>query len=241
MKVEPRPLLRYLRYPLQHAQFRRFVLFITFFCFFNGVAAPLWNPFMLNEALMPYALINGWGLCAGVVGLVTMGIWGRLSDRFGNKPILIATVVLSSLHPLYYLFVSPERHWPILIDFISSAVVWGGFQLALFNLLLALSPPEEKEMFFAFFTAFSGIGMGVGCLVGGYLFELIPTTFILGWSLRSYDAMFLGLFAMRLFSLFLLMRVGEERAHPVSHMVIHTLQEAKDRLFSLAAVIGRER
>ena len=85
----------------------------------------------------------------------------------------------------------PPTSWVgIVINFISG-FAWGGYNLAAFNLLLELTPDENRSMYIGAYNTFMGIATSVGPVLGGFTAEF--------FGLRS---IFLVSFAVRAFGLF---------------------------------------
>lgn len=235
----PIPFRESIRIPLRNANFRRFMLFVLFFNFFNGVASPVWFPFTLNVLRVPNGTLMEWATIAGIVGLLTFRVWGGFSDRFGNKPILIVTIMITSLHPLCYIVARPDFPYPVLVDYVSSAVMWGGYGIAIFNLLLLLSSSGEREMSVALWTILTGVSFGMGSLVCGVVMDHIPSVDLLGKVWTRYDIVFLTTSAARVISVFLLIPIVEDRAKPVGNMIAVAFAEWKEKISSIVLVVFR--
>lgn len=149
---------------------RGLLLFVAFFGFTNGFAAPFWTPYQLQQLRMDYATVNGTlVMLAGVAMIATLPGWGRLAGRIGNRNAAALAALLICTHPLYYLIATPERLWPIYVDAASSGISWGGYNLATFNLALGLSRGPGRERLFAVYAAVAGISQAISSLASGWL------------------------------------------------------------------------
>ena len=105
-----------------------------------GLGNPFFVPFVLQDLGRSYSLLTVLGAAGGVAGLLTLPLWGRALDRFGAKPCLALVATVTAMHPVLYLLSSPGFVAPIYLDYISSGIMWGGWNLAVFDLLLTMSP-----------------------------------------------------------------------------------------------------
>ena len=71
---------------------------------------------------------------------------------------------------------------------------WGGYNLAAFNLILEITPDEERTTFVGVYNTMSGLASSIGPLVGGYLADFLGlrTVIIISGLLR-----WLGYFAFK--------------------------------------------
>ena len=114
--------------------------------------------------------------------------WGQLSDVFGQKNIMVKAGIGAALVPFWW-FIAPTALSGILINF-WNGFVWGGFNLASFNLLLEITPDESRSMYVGVYNSLMGIAAAVGTLAGGFLAEAIGIKFLF---LLSFAGRGLGL------------------------------------------------
>ncbi|MDQ7780212.1 MAG: MFS transporter [Planctomycetota bacterium] len=196
--------------------FFSFLVFMTVWNFLNGFSAPLWVPYLYNQLKMSYAMVAWLGVLAGVIRIFVLPIWGRLVDRFGNRPVLRLSILVIGFHPLMWPIASPSFLLPIYIDTISSAIMWPAVEVAAFNLLLGSTPKERKEMFYAVYAATTGVAFSVTPLITGKVMDLAK---FYGYELQAIVVFFCGVAAARFAAQLLLMRVKEEGARSVLYMV----------------------
>ena len=102
------------------------------------------------------------GLCAFLVA----PFLGRLSDRFGRRPVIIAAAFGASLSMT--VFGIGGALWVLLLARVIQGLAAGDLP-ALFAYLADITPPEQRAKRFGLLGALSGIGMMVGPAVGGLL------------------------------------------------------------------------
>ncbi|NLM38672.1 MAG: MFS transporter [Firmicutes bacterium] len=97
--------------------------------------------------------------------------WGRLSDKFGPKNIMVVSGFFISLLPILW-FLAPVSWFAIIISFING-FVWGGYNLAAFNLILEITPDENRPLYIGTINTFTGLASAVGPALGGFAAEII--------------------------------------------------------------------
>lgn len=102
------------------------------------------------------------GLCAFLVA----PFLGRLSDRFGRRPVIIAAAFGAAF--AMSLFGLGGALWVLVLARAIQGVTAGDLP-ALFAYLADITPPEQRARRFGILGALSGIGMMIGPAVGGLL------------------------------------------------------------------------
>lgn len=95
---------------------------------------------------------------------------GPFSDRYGNRPVLIASQWLLALAPLFFLTATPER--PLLIA--GAWIVWSayaGLNICLPNLSLKLGGVRDAAAYVATYFGVTSVFYAVSTIAGGYLFD----------------------------------------------------------------------
>lgn len=115
-----------------------------------------------------------WAIMTGasiVAGILCQRYWGRLIDRFGQKPVMLISGVGAVCIPLFW-FVIPYAWLAIPLNF-WAGFMWGGYNLAAFNLLLDITPEDSRATFIGIFNTLLGVASAIGPLTAGFLAELI--------------------------------------------------------------------
>jgi MFS family permease len=198
--------------PLRDPSFRPLVLFYAFFWAVNGLPSPFWTPFMLEDLHLSYKIVTALALLNGIMGLLTLPLWGRFADRFGAKPVMAIVVIATATHPIYYILATPAFPLPVLFDAISSGIMWGGFNLAIFNLVLESAPRGAgREMYYAAFNGAGGLAMAATAALAGGLVGSLPHVALFGHALLPRQVVFAATTVLRVLALVLLARVREPR------------------------------
>ncbi len=134
------------------------------------------------QLVLPKAVLGlGLGDLAAMRGAMQIGqigysAWaGRMSDRHGNRPVLVLSQVIVSLSLLFFLLAAPQPAWCRWL-LLGAWVLWSayaGHNLCLPNLALKLAPVAERPEYIAVHEALGGLLHGAAVVAGGYLFDLL--------------------------------------------------------------------
>ena len=110
------------------------------------------------------------------VGLIAMSFplmnflfapfWGSLSDRYGRRPIILWSVLITGL--AYLLFSQTVNLWLLLLSRLLSGI--GSANLSVAQAYIAdITPPKERAKSMGLIGAAFGLGFIIGPTAGGYL------------------------------------------------------------------------
>lgn len=102
----------------------------------------------------------------GLFAFLAAPVLGRLSDRFGRRPVIIAAAFGAALSMT--LFGIGGALWVLVLARVIQGSTAGDLP-ALFAYLADITPPEQRAKRFGLLGALSGIGMMIGPAVGGVL------------------------------------------------------------------------
>lgn len=97
--------------------------------------------------------------------LVLIG-WGRLADRIGRKPVLLASLAGLSIAPV--LFGLSSSLWEMIL-FRCLAGVFSGSGLIVRTMIAELSTKDTQALAYGWFAFVQNIGLFIGPLIGGVL------------------------------------------------------------------------
>ena len=134
-----------------------------------SVAGPFFTVYQV-EVLKSTAFIIGiQGILSSMAGLPAMQLFGRLNDRWGSHKLMVLTGFAIPLLPLCWPLVrGPWGPTPINIF---GGVVWAGYGLASFNLLLSITDPAKQARYSALFVMSVMIATAIGSAVGGMIIQ----------------------------------------------------------------------
>ncbi len=171
--------------------FRRFLVFIAFFNFAYMFASPFFAVYMLENLHMDYAMYVMFTAISAFSGLVSQKHWGRLLDRFGDRPITFIGIVGAALVPFFYIFINQDNLLLLIPVQMLSGITWAGLGLVTFSMFLDTTDDKRRLVQTADYYVISTLPMVFAPLMGGYIAEHyafllsgIPLIFLISGVLR---------------------------------------------------------
>jgi len=149
-----------------------FSLFFASMQFAVAIASPFFVVFMLRDLKFSYVefMINS---AAGVLmQFLTLNRWGRLSDLFGNRLILITTGAIIPFMPALWL-ISTDYYYLLAVQCVTG-LVWAGFSLSASNFVFDLTPSDRRATLMAAHNVFAALAVFLGAVIGGFLGTHLP-------------------------------------------------------------------
>lgn len=196
--------------PFADRGFRNLAVFGGVFALAQFFAAPFYTVYALKVLRLDYVWLQVLGAVASLSGLLAMPMWGYLSDRYGNKPLMAISVAGIALLPLPWVFTRADHPAAALViltlNNLAGGVFWGGAGLTQFNLLVAGTPSERKSIYIAAMSAVSGLAGGLAPILGGIVvYGLRGIDVPIGsWHLSNYHVVFVINAALRVVTLLFL-------------------------------------
>jgi len=206
--------------PLRDLRFRRLVYFYGWWYFAASFGAPFFHPFMLKDLGMSLTAMQAYNSAFVIAMAATASLWGKIIDRFGNKPVLRAMIALAAANAFVYVFMEPERYWWVWIEAVTSGAMWGGAIVATTNFIIRLSPEGARDSYVAVYAVVAGACGLVGTVGSGlFVASLPPVVSLGGWRLVNFKMAFLATAGLRLLSQLPMSAVEEPRAVPFRRMM----------------------
>lgn len=198
---------------LKDVNFLRFIAYFTIWTFAVNLSAPFFNIYLLKDLNLDVSLVTIYSSLSAGANLLLLMFWGKLADRLGNRPLLIAVGLLVAVTPVLWLGIGnrPIALWvwlPLL--HLLAGTTLGAIDLCTNNIQMEIAPIEHPSTYFAIASAISGVAGACGTTAGGFLAE-IP-----GMSLGGLFAIST---AVRLLALLPLLLLREPRSLPLRAIV----------------------
>jgi MFS family permease len=162
-----RPLQDFLA-PLRDPVYRRFVIFSCAWSFSTMFAASFMQLYVLKViGLEPWKASLIW--CVQGIGMaIASGMWGRLADRYGSRPVLKTCVTLKPMIVIVFLLLTPGNViWLLPLAFLPDGMLNAGNALASNGYMLSIAPRQNRSMFIAAITGLAGVCGGVSSMLAG--------------------------------------------------------------------------
>jgi MFS family permease len=153
--------------------FGRFSMFVTIFYFAIGIGGSFFSVYMLKDLNFSYVVYMLVSLSTSVFSLLSLPLWGKLSDRIGNKNLLTIGSVLISIMPFLWLF-SKNPIYLALVPQLISGLGWSAFNLSSTNFVYDATPQHKRAFLLSYNNILLGIGSFVGSFIGGILAQDLP-------------------------------------------------------------------
>ncbi len=155
--------------PFKEPNFNKFLIFVFLWSFSVFFAAPFFTLYFLQDLKFSYGFIAALATISGVADLTGMRLWGRISDSVRNKAVIRFSSWVAILVPLAWVFVRPGSIvLPIVFNVIGGGF-WAGINLCMNNLLLEISPKENRALFLSMYNIVGGLGAAASPIIAGLL------------------------------------------------------------------------
>jgi MFS family permease len=197
--------------PIPHA-FWHFSLLFALMQFAVAISSPFFALYMLRDLEFSYAILTLMVASSVMAQFLTLHGWGRLSDAYGNRLILVTTALLIPVMPAMWL-ISTDIIFLVILHLIGG-LIWAGYSLSCGNFLYDLSPADRRADLMATHTLLANSGVMAGALLGGWLGEWAPSVWQWGdysvtW-LSGLPALFLLSASVRMVIALLYLRIVKE-------------------------------
>lgn len=144
------------------------------------VAAPFFNVYLVSAFNASTGLIGLLASVSSLTALVGQRIFGRLLDEKGALWVQQLCGFLIPLLPFGWMFITDA--WQVGIINTLGGFAWAGYNLSNFNLLLQLTPSEDRSRGVALYQTAVFSSAVLGPLLGGYLADAVSFQLIFGLS-----------------------------------------------------------
>jgi MFS family permease len=131
------------------------------------VAGPFFNVYLVAELHATAAVVGLVASVSSFTALFGQRVFGRGLDRKGAVWVATITGLLIPGLPLAWMVIT--RPWHVAIINTFGGFLWAGYNLATFNLLLELTPDDQRPRAVALFQTAVFSSSVIGPLLGGYL------------------------------------------------------------------------
>jgi len=172
--------------------FLAFCLYAMVWNFSLNTAGPFFNVYLVKTIHASAFMVGFLSVVSSIAGLPAMRLFGQLNDRWGPRKVILVTGSLIPVVPFAWYFITSA--WHVVPINIVSGFLWAGYNLAMFNLLLAIAPEAQRARYSAMFQISVTISLALGASVGGLIANRwgIPLVFVVSAIGRAIGA---GVFA----------------------------------------------
>jgi MFS family permease len=181
-------ILKLIGKPLKDKNFRRLLVFNSFWAFSLNLATPFFSVYLMKTINLPLSYIIGLGIIGQISSILFIKVWGRYSDKFSNKTIISICAPLYIGCILAWTFTAmPTVHaltMPLLIIIhIVSGVATAGINLAISNIGIKLAPKDEAIVYIAARNMITAMIPAIAPILGGFMADFFASR-QLAWSFQ---------------------------------------------------------
>ena len=219
----PAPPVRAFAEVFRDGNFMRFVAVIGLFNFCFYLGQPFYGVFLLKDCGFQIGDVTVLFVVQSLGNMASFAAWGRLTDRFGNKPIMMASGALwFATAAVAWQFTRPGRHAHVYANyFVTGFMMAGCQQVGLFTLMMKLTPAHSRANHLSVYYALANLFGALGAALGGQLLRWLPRDAgsWFGQPLTNYHVFIVGSLLLCLLVLHLLQFVHEPAERPMRELV----------------------
>jgi len=155
--------------------FGRFVIYIALLNLATQIAGPFFAVYMLRDLGFSYKMFMVANVTTAIVSLLSMPLWGKFGDRFGNVRAMKITAVLVAIIPFLWIF-SDNFYYIIAIQIVSG-FGWAGMNLCHFNFIYDTVTPQRRAICSSYLNILRGFGVLIGAVAGGLIATYVTVDF----------------------------------------------------------------
>lgn len=252
--------LELLKQPFIDKNFRKLLSVMGFWSFASSLATPFFSVYMLKVLDLNIGYVMLFTIITRISNIYFMGPFGKLTDRFGNKPVLAISTGVFVFTAFAWTFTTlPEKHVFSLPLVLILSVFLGlsnaGTDLTTLNITAKLSYPKPAAVYLASVAVVTSIASAIASTIGGLcgdFFSQRQLSFTLEYSeygvsqrlpliaFRGLDFQFIfsgivGLVSMA--TLYQVREVGEAPTGVVTHELVGWLRKDVGHLTTIGGLI----
>ena len=208
--------------PLRDSNFARLILFTGLFGMFFYAGNPFYSVFVLNQLHRSLGDLTLLTTLSTLGGLISLKTWGPLSDRFGNKPVMITTAVVWLITAATaWLFAGPERYLHLYGNYFITGFMFSGFELCQFAVMIKMVPATHKTHHISVYLSLTRMFWALGPPLGAWVLYQVPNQVgtWMGQPLTPYHVMIVSSLLLCLVTLNLLHTVREPAERPARELI----------------------
>ncbi|MDB4349751.1 MFS transporter [Omnitrophica bacterium] len=223
--------------PLKDRNFLTLILFVSAWMFAIQIAAPFYGVFMIENLKVDFTAITIFGTFATFATLLMMKIWGPISDKLGNKPVIIVSGLVLAIVPFIWVLALPGNYYlAVLAAHILSGAFMAGAALSQFNILIKLSPAQGRSVYLALFAAITGLAGALAPIVGGSLSKILEgfSLTVLAYNVSNLHVVFIISSLLQILTIFFILKVRE----PAASTPVAVIMQLKNDLNPQVGIAG---
>jgi MFS family permease len=160
-----------------------FIAFGAVWSFAANLFGPFYQVFLFEQLNLSAFDVGILSTVSALGGALALPAWGRMLDRYGNRPVMAVSLLIWQVVNLLWCFLTPTSStmmyliWALGGMTSMGAIASSGFVLGQFTILLRLIPVEAKGLALGLNLAITSLAAAVAPVIGGG---------ILSWALQRW-------------------------------------------------------
>lgn len=155
----------------------KFTLFRGMFAIAVSLSSTLTSVYLLRYLQFDYVSYIIIMLSGTLFSVITLNLWGKIADKYGNYKVIAITTLFIPLTPLLWIL-STSKLYLFLVPAILGGTTWTAFIMASSNFIYDNTKKETRGKAVSYFNLFTGVGALIGGLISAFLIKTINTTWI---------------------------------------------------------------
>jgi MFS family permease len=181
-------ILKLFKIPLRDKNFRKLLLFNSFWSFSLNIATPFFTVYMMKTLNLPLSYIITFAIMGQLAGIFAIKKWGKQADKYSNKTVIRIAAPLYILCILSWPFANMASSFGVtalIVAVISifSGVATSGINLSIGNIGLKLASKNEAIVYLTAKNMIVACFASMGPVVGGFLADYFSKRQF-EWSIR---------------------------------------------------------
>jgi MFS family permease len=147
--------------------FLAFCLFTGLWTFSLNIAGPFFNVFLVKDLGATASIIGVVAVVGKITSMPAQRYFGPLVDRWGARRLIRLMAFFIPILPFSWYFV--QAPWQAIPINALGGILWAGMNLASFNLLLDISPQEQRARYSAMYQIAVALSAAIGAFLGGFI------------------------------------------------------------------------
>jgi MFS family permease len=157
--------------------FRDYSFFVAGMQGVVAISAPFFAVYMLNDLGFSYLQYSMNAIASILTQFLTLGLWGRFTDKYGNRIVMQFCCFTIPLIPVLWML-SPDFYYLLGVQMVSG-FVWSAFSLSTANYLYDIRPQRSDfAVYAATQSALGALAVFMGAIAGGLIAAAAPWVFV---------------------------------------------------------------
>ena len=154
-----------------------FIAFGAVWSFAANCFGPFYQVFLFEQLHLSAFDVGILSTVSALGGALALPAWGRLLDRYGNRPVMAVSLLVWQAVNFLWCFLTPHSHAIVFVIWAlggmtsMGAIASAGFVLGQFTILLRLIPLEAKSLAIGLNLAVTSLAAAVAPVLGGMVLD----------------------------------------------------------------------